>query len=44
MARTPARRWGDPADYAAAAVMLLDPTLSFHTGDLVTVDGGYTIF
>ena len=44
VARTPARRWGDPADYAAAAVMLLDPTLSFHTGDLVTVDGGYTIF
>ena len=44
IARTPARRWGTPADYAAAVAHLLDPEQSFHTGDMVTVDGGYTAF
>lgn len=43
-ARTPVRRWGVPDDYGAAAVFLSDPTLTFHTGDSVVVDGGYTIF
>jgi NAD(P)-dependent dehydrogenase (short-subunit alcohol dehydrogenase family) len=42
--RTPVRRWGTPADMGAAAVFLADPTLDFHTGDTVVVDGGYTIF
>lgn len=41
--RTPARRWGEPQDYARAAVLLLDPSLSFHTGDMITIDGGYTV-
>ena len=41
--RTAARRWGEPADMAAAAVFLARPDLSFHTGDVLTVDGGYTI-
>ena len=41
--RTPARRWGVPADYAAIAAYLADPTLTFHTGDVITVDGGYTV-
>ena len=43
-ARTPVRRWGTPEDMGAAAVFLADPTLSFHTGDCIVVDGGYTIF
>ncbi|MFZ4517283.1 MAG: SDR family NAD(P)-dependent oxidoreductase [Microthrixaceae bacterium] len=43
-ARTPARRWGTPDDFAAAAVFLCDPTPTFHTGDCLVVDGGYTIF
>jgi len=43
-ARTPARRWGRPEDMGAAAVFLADPTLSFHTGDCIVVDGGYTVF
>jgi NAD(P)-dependent dehydrogenase (short-subunit alcohol dehydrogenase family) len=43
-ARTPVRRWGTPDDFGAAAVFLCDPTLSFHTGDCLVVDGGYTIF
>jgi len=42
--RTPVRRWGVPEDFAAAAVFLADPTQTFHTGDCVVVDGGYTIF
>lgn len=41
--RTPVRRWGDAADMAAAAVFLARPDLPFHTGDVLTVDGGYTI-
>ena len=41
--RTPVRRWGVPADYGAIATYLADPTLTFHTGDVITVDGGYTV-
>jgi NAD(P)-dependent dehydrogenase (short-subunit alcohol dehydrogenase family) len=42
--RTPVRRWGVPADMGPAAVFLVDPTHTFHTGDTLGVDGGYTIF
>ena len=42
--RTPVRRWGLPSDMGPAAVFLADPTHTFHTGDSVVVDGGYTIF
>jgi NAD(P)-dependent dehydrogenase (short-subunit alcohol dehydrogenase family) len=42
--RTPARRWGLPDDMGRVAVFLADPTLDFHTGDTVVVDGGYSIF
>ncbi len=41
--RTPARRWGTPADLRNAIVFLSDPTDTFHTGDTIVVDGGYTI-
>jgi NAD(P)-dependent dehydrogenase (short-subunit alcohol dehydrogenase family) len=41
--RTPVRRWGVPGDYAAIAAYLADPAHTFHTGDVVTVDGGYSI-
>ena len=41
--RTPARRWGVPADYAAIATYLADPSLIFHSGDVITVDGGYSV-
>ena len=44
VARTPARRWATPADFAEAAVFLADPTIGFHTGDTLVVDGGYTVF
>ena len=42
--RTPVRRWADPAEMGPAAVFLADPANTFHTGDSVVVDGGYTIF
>lgn len=41
--RTPVRRWADPDEYGPAAVFLADPTTTFHTGDALVVDGGYTI-
>jgi len=43
-ARTPVRRWADPDEMGPAAVFLADPTATFHTGDSVVVDGGYTVF
>ncbi len=42
--RTPVRRWADPDEMGPAAVFLADPTATFHTGDTVVVDGGYTVF
>jgi NAD(P)-dependent dehydrogenase (short-subunit alcohol dehydrogenase family) len=41
--RTPARRWGRQDDLDTIAAFLADPSLSFHTGDELTLDGGYTI-
>jgi NAD(P)-dependent dehydrogenase (short-subunit alcohol dehydrogenase family) len=41
--RTPARRWGHQDDLDAIAAFLADPSLSFHTGDELTLDGGYTV-
>jgi NAD(P)-dependent dehydrogenase (short-subunit alcohol dehydrogenase family) len=43
-ARTPARRWGTPADFEAVAAFLADPDLSFHTGDRLVLDGGYAVY
>jgi NAD(P)-dependent dehydrogenase (short-subunit alcohol dehydrogenase family) len=42
--RTPVKRWAEPEEFGAAAVYLADPTLTFHTGDSLVVDGGYTVF
>jgi NAD(P)-dependent dehydrogenase (short-subunit alcohol dehydrogenase family) len=44
ISRTPVRRWADPSEMGPAAVFLADPSNTFHTGDTLTVDGGYTIF
>lgn len=43
-ARTPVRRWAQPEEFHEIAAFLADPTLTFHTGNEVVVDGGYTIF
>lgn len=42
--RTPVRRWATPEEFEAVGAYLCDPSLTFHTGDSLTVDGGYTIF
>jgi NAD(P)-dependent dehydrogenase (short-subunit alcohol dehydrogenase family) len=42
--RVPARRWGAPSDLAAAAVYLAGPGSAYHTGDTLTIDGGYRLF
>lgn len=44
ISRTPARRWADADEFGPAAVYLADPTITFHTGDTIVVDGGYTVF
>ena len=42
--RTPVRRWASPDEMGPSAVFLADPRNTFHTGDTVVVDGGYTVF
>lgn len=42
--RTPVRRWAKPEEFHDVAAFLADPRLTFHTGNEVVVDGGYTIF
>ena len=42
--RTPVRRWGEPADFRTVAPFLCDRRNLFHTGDEVTLDGGYTVY
>jgi NAD(P)-dependent dehydrogenase (short-subunit alcohol dehydrogenase family) len=42
--RTPVRRWADPAEFRAIGAFLADPTQTYHTGQEVCVDGGYTVY
>jgi NAD(P)-dependent dehydrogenase (short-subunit alcohol dehydrogenase family) len=42
--RIPARRWGEPDDFAAVAVYLASPASAYHTGDTLLIDGGYALF
>ncbi|MGB7036035.1 MAG: glucose 1-dehydrogenase [Xanthobacteraceae bacterium] len=42
MARTPAARWGEPADLAGAAVFLSSAASDFVTGIALPVDGGFS--
>jgi 3-oxoacyl-[acyl-carrier protein] reductase len=37
---TPLKRWGTPADVAAAAVYLASPAAAFITGQAINVNGG----
>ena len=43
LARTPARRWGNPDDFAGIAVFLAAPASNFITGAAIAVDGGYSV-
>ena len=42
--RTPVRRWATADEYHEVAAYLCDRSITFHTGDTVTFDGGYTVF
>ena len=41
--RTPAGRWGQPADLAGIAVFLASPASDFVTGAAIPVDGGFSV-
>ena len=41
-ARTPAGRWGTPAELGGAAVFLASRASDFVTGQILYVDGGFT--
>jgi len=43
LARTPAARWGTPADFAGIAVFLASPASDFVTGAAIPVDGGFSV-
>jgi 2-deoxy-D-gluconate 3-dehydrogenase len=42
LARTPAGRWGDEADFEGVAVFLASAASDFITGTAIPVDGGYS--
>jgi 2-deoxy-D-gluconate 3-dehydrogenase len=42
LSRTPAGRWGEPADLAGIAVFLASSASDFVTGTAIPVDGGYS--
>ncbi len=41
--RTPAGRWGTPADLAGIAAFLASPASDFVSGTAIPVDGGYSV-
>src|SRR5438477_10915605 len=43
LARTPAGRWGEPADLAGISVFLSSAASDFITGTAIPVDGGYSV-
>jgi len=42
--RIPARRWGAPEDFGGIAAYLMSDASSYHTGQLLQIDGGYWRF
>lgn len=44
IARVPARRWGEPADFGGIAVYLASNASAYHSGDMFVIDGAYSIF
>lgn len=42
--RVPLRRWGDRGDFSGLAVYLASSASGYHTGDVITIDGGYHSF
>ena len=44
MPRIPMRRWGTPDDFGPIAVYLMSDASRWHTGDVIKIDGGFSIF
>ena len=44
MPRIPMRRWGQPDDFGAIAIYLMSDASRWHTGDVIKIDGGFSIF
>ena len=42
LARTPLKRWGEPADIGGSVVYLCSEAARFVTGTVLPIDGGYT--
>lgn len=42
--RVPLRRWGTKEDFSGIAVYLASDASRYHTGDVITIDGGYHSF
>jgi NAD(P)-dependent dehydrogenase (short-subunit alcohol dehydrogenase family) len=42
--RIPLKRWGAPEEWAGIAVYLASGASSFHTGDTIRLDGGYSVY
>ena len=38
------RRFGKPADFGGIAIYLMSALSSYHTGDSLVIDGGYSKF
>lgn len=41
LARIPAGRWGEPEDFAGAAVFLASPASDYVSGSILVIDGGW---
>lgn len=44
LARVPMRRWGQPDEWAGVAVYLASAASSWHNGDTLRLDGGYSVY
>src|SRR5690606_12930538 len=42
--RIPSRRFGSIDDFSGMAIYLMSDLSSYHTGDTMTIDGGYSIY
>lgn len=42
--RIPMRRWGRADDFGGIAVYLMSDVSTYHTGDSLLIDGGYSLF
>lgn len=41
--RIPRKRWGRPEDFEGIAVYLASDASTWHTGDVINIDGGYAV-